>query len=97
MEYFTISNRTCSANFFQKADKVTRMLNGWVDSHPNDLIPAYIDPRTGNPGGGTAGMGALSDSFYEYLLKVKIQTFSLLHAKLRGAKVTTQMMTKHAR
>jgi len=43
-------------------------------SKPNGLYPNYINPKTGVWGQHHMSMGALGDSFYEYLLKTYLQS-----------------------
>ena len=40
---------------------------------PDGLVPLYISPQTGQPTSNKISMGAMGDSFYEYLLKVWVQ------------------------
>lgn len=41
---------------------------------PNGLYPNYLNPKTGKFGQQHISLGALGDSFYEYLLKAWIQS-----------------------
>lgn len=41
---------------------------------PNGLYPNYLNPKTGKWGQQHISLGALGDSFYEYLLKAWLQS-----------------------
>eukprot|EP00042_Codosiga_hollandica_P039661 m.334477 g.334477 ORF g.334477 m.334477 type:complete len:336 (+) comp55667_c0_seq4:198-1205(+) len=56
-------------------DKVTRVMEHMDSlSKTNGLVPQFIDPHSGQFGGGTITLGARGDSYYEYLLKQYLQT-----------------------
>lgn len=38
------------------------------------LLPTFLDPNTGAGASGDISMGAMADSYYEYLLKMWIQS-----------------------
>ena len=38
------------------------------------LLPTFLDPNTGEGSSGDISMGAMADSYYEYLLKMWIQS-----------------------
>lgn len=56
------------------------LFSWWVSGYVHlaqALLPTSINYSTGGPGGGQITMGALADSYYEYLLKVSPLTFLL--------------------
>ena len=43
-------------------------------STQDGLLPTFLDPTTGAGASGDISMGAMADSYYEYLLKMWIQS-----------------------
>ena len=41
---------------------------------PNNLVPMFINPHNGQLKSGTLTLGARADSYYEYLLKLWLQS-----------------------
>ncbi|XP_063824028.1 mannosyl-oligosaccharide alpha-1,2-mannosidase IA isoform X2 [Ostrinia nubilalis] len=67
MEFTYLSDVTGKDVYRQKVDRIREVLNN--AEKPNDLYPNFINPRTGQWGQKHISLGALGDSFYEYLLK----------------------------
>ncbi|KAM3960979.1 mannosyl-oligosaccharide alpha-1,2-mannosidase IA isoform 2-T2 [Aphomia sociella] len=67
MEFTYLSDVTGRDVYRQKVERIREALNN-VEK-PNDLYPNFINPRTGQWGQRHVSLGALGDSFYEYLLK----------------------------
>ena len=57
--------------FLYQVNRIREVLNGLTK--PNGLYPNYVNPKTGRWGNQHVSIGALGDSFYEYLLKSWIQ------------------------
>ncbi|XP_075552808.1 mannosyl-oligosaccharide 1,2-alpha-mannosidase IA-like isoform X1 [Dermacentor variabilis] len=72
LEFSYLSDITGNPIFREKVDKVRQVLAD-LDK-PKGLYPNYINPKTGRWGQHHMSMGALGDSFYEYLLKAWIQS-----------------------
>ncbi|XP_060525128.1 mannosyl-oligosaccharide 1,2-alpha-mannosidase IA isoform X1 [Cylas formicarius] len=72
MEFAYLSDVTAKSVYRNKVDKIRHVLR--EIEKPNGLYPNYLNPRTGKWGQHHMSMGALGDSFYEYLLKVWLQT-----------------------
>lgn len=72
LEFSYLSDITGNPVFREKVDKVRQVLAD-LDK-PKGLYPNYINPKTGRWGQHHMSMGALGDSFYEYLLKAWIQS-----------------------
>jgi len=72
MEYASLSERTGISEFAEKALKVYDVLDR--ANKPEGLYPVYIDPNNGSFRNRRVTLGALGDSFYEYLLKLWILT-----------------------
>ncbi|XP_072939712.1 mannosyl-oligosaccharide alpha-1,2-mannosidase IA isoform X2 [Epargyreus clarus] len=67
LEFTYLSDVTGNEVYRQKANRIRDVLNNV--SKPDGLYPNYINPRTGQWGQRHMSLGALGDSFYEYLLK----------------------------
>lgn len=72
LEFSYLSDITGDPVFREKVDRVRQVLAD-LDK-PRGLYPNYINPKTGRWGQHHMSMGALGDSFYEYLLKAWIQS-----------------------
>ncbi|XP_066586398.1 mannosyl-oligosaccharide 1,2-alpha-mannosidase IA-like [Prorops nasuta] len=72
MEFTYLSDITGNPEFRNKVENVRKVLKKL--EKPNGLYPNYINPRTGKWGQHHMSLGALGDSFYEYLLKAWIQS-----------------------
>ncbi|KAK3256549.1 hypothetical protein CYMTET_34318 [Cymbomonas tetramitiformis] len=70
MELMALSDRTCDPKYAKLAEAAEAALvkSGRLSGH-NGLFLDKVHPQTGTASG-SSSMGALSDSFYEYLLKV---------------------------
>eukprot|EP01112_Ceratiomyxa_fruticulosa_P004351 TRINITY_DN1486_c0_g2_i10.p1 TRINITY_DN1486_c0_g2~~TRINITY_DN1486_c0_g2_i10.p1 ORF type:complete len:541 (-),score=118.09 TRINITY_DN1486_c0_g2_i10:163-1785(-) len=73
MEYAYLSQHTGNPEFRQKAFRVIESLNE-IPRHPSGLYPVYVNPESGTFSRSLITLGALGDSFYEYLLKVWLLT-----------------------
>ncbi|XP_021200614.3 mannosyl-oligosaccharide alpha-1,2-mannosidase IA isoform X1 [Helicoverpa armigera] len=67
LEFTYLSDVTGRDIYRQKVNRIREVLNN-IDK-PGDLYPNFINPRTGQWGQRHMSLGALGDSFYEYLLK----------------------------
>ncbi|XP_059056617.1 mannosyl-oligosaccharide alpha-1,2-mannosidase IA [Achroia grisella] len=67
LEFTYLSEVTGRDVYKQKVDRIRDVLNNI--EKPGDLYPNFINPRTGQWGQRHVSLGALGDSFYEYLLK----------------------------
>ncbi|XP_049821507.1 mannosyl-oligosaccharide 1,2-alpha-mannosidase IA-like isoform X1 [Aethina tumida] len=72
LEFSYLSDVTGNPVYKQKVEHIRQFLQG-LDK-PNGLYPNYLNPKTGKWGQHHMSMGALGDSFYEYLLKAWLQT-----------------------
>lgn len=72
LEFTYLTRITGDPVYAEKVNKIRDVLNR--ASKPDGLYPNYINPRTGNWGQKHVSLGALGDSFYEYLLKSWIMT-----------------------
>ncbi|KAF7284746.1 hypothetical protein GWI33_021615 [Rhynchophorus ferrugineus] len=72
LEMAYLSDVTGNTIYRNKVDKVRQVLSQ-IDK-PNGLYPNYLNPRSGKWGQHHMSMGALGDSFYEYLLKAWLQS-----------------------
>lgn len=72
LEFAYLSDVTGNPIYRNKVDKIREVLQKL--EKPNGLYPNYFNPKTGKWGQHHMSMGALGDSFYEYLLKAWIQS-----------------------
>ncbi|KAJ8314609.1 hypothetical protein KUTeg_006759, partial [Tegillarca granosa] len=72
LEFVYLSDITGKEVYREKVNKVRETLNQL--EKPNGLYPNYLNPRTGKWGQQHTAIGALGDSFYEYLLKSWLQS-----------------------
>eukprot|EP00271_Cylindrocystis_brebissonii_P003675 TRINITY_DN1490_c0_g1_i1.p1 TRINITY_DN1490_c0_g1~~TRINITY_DN1490_c0_g1_i1.p1 ORF type:complete len:664 (-),score=202.07 TRINITY_DN1490_c0_g1_i1:463-2454(-) len=71
VEMIALSQRTGDPKYAAKAEHVIQKLD---EIYPADgLLPLYISASTGRPTTSKISMGAMGDSFYEYLVKVWVQ------------------------
>jgi mannosyl-oligosaccharide alpha-1,2-mannosidase len=68
MEFSYLSHHTNNSHYAELALKVIETLR--KRQPPNGLYPIFVNINDGSPSGGVVSLGALGDSFYEYLLKV---------------------------
>jgi len=71
LEFAYLSYITGDPVYLEKVNRIREVLNGLTK--PNGLYPNYVNPKTGRWGNQHVSVGALGDSFYEYLLKAWIQ------------------------
>ncbi|RWS12991.1 alpha 1:2 mannosidase precursor-like protein [Dinothrombium tinctorium] len=72
LEFVYLADLTNNVEF---KEKVFTVRNALQAAHPiNGLYPNYINPKTGKWGQRHISVGALGDSFYEYLIKAWIQS-----------------------
>ncbi|BDA46113.1 Mannosyl-oligosaccharide 1,2-alpha-mannosidase IA [Coccomyxa sp. Obi] len=70
LELIQTSLKTGNPIYAQKTEAVIKFLN---DKYPDQgLLPLYIHPETGQATTQMVSLGAMGDSYYEYLLKVWI-------------------------
>ncbi|KAL4708310.1 hypothetical protein ACJJTC_007716 [Scirpophaga incertulas] len=69
IEFTYLSEVTGNDVYKQKVERIREVLNNI--EKPNDLYPNFINPRSGQWGQKHISLGALGDSFYEYLLKAE--------------------------
>ena len=67
MEFAYLSDITGNPVYKQKVEKIREVVVSL--ERPKKLYPNYLHPNTGNWGQEHTSLGALGDSFYEYLLK----------------------------
>ena len=67
MEFAYLSDITGDPTFTQLVERVRTVIQ--ERPRPKKLYPNYLNPKTGKWGQQHTSMGALGDSFYEYLLK----------------------------
>jgi len=72
LEFNYLSDVTGNPVFREKIQKINEVLRKL--DRPDGLYPNYLNPRTGRWGQQHISIGALGDSFYEYLLKSWIQS-----------------------
>jgi len=72
MEYATLSRYTNNPEYSRKALKVFDQLDSM--DKPDGLYPVYINQHSGTFARNHITLGALGDSFYEYLLKMYLLT-----------------------
>ena len=67
MEFAYLSDITGNPLYKDLVERVRNVV--LKSSRPQNLYPNYLNPKTGKWGQQHTSMGALGDSFYEYLLK----------------------------
>ncbi|KAL0280856.1 UNVERIFIED_CONTAM: hypothetical protein PYX00_002021 [Menopon gallinae] len=72
LEFSYLSDVTGNSLFRSKVDHIRHVLQGM--EKPRGLYPNYLNPKSGKWGQHHMSVGALGDSFYEYLLKAWIQS-----------------------
>ncbi|XP_030031428.1 mannosyl-oligosaccharide 1,2-alpha-mannosidase IA [Manduca sexta] len=72
LEFTYLSDVTGRDVYRKKVEKIREVL--YNIEKPGDLYPNFINPRTGQWGQRHISLGALGDSFYEYLLKAWLQS-----------------------
>ncbi|KAI5738393.1 hypothetical protein M8J77_006389 [Diaphorina citri] len=72
LEFVYLSDVTGNPIYREKVEKIRSVISSI--EKPNGLYPNYLNPKTGHWGQSHISMGALGDSFYEYLLKAWIQS-----------------------
>lgn len=72
LEFSYISDITGNPVYKEKVQKIRDVL--YKMEKPQGLYPNYLNPKTGRWGQHHMSVGALGDSFYEYLLKAWIQS-----------------------
>ncbi|XP_015777642.1 PREDICTED: mannosyl-oligosaccharide 1,2-alpha-mannosidase IA-like [Acropora digitifera] len=72
LEFVYLSKITGQPIYAQKVNKVREVLN--QIEKPNGLYPNFLNPRSGVWGSHHVSLGALGDSFYEYLVKSWVMT-----------------------
>ncbi|KAI6186259.1 Alpha-1,2-Mannosidase [Aphelenchoides besseyi] len=72
LEFVYLSELTNNAMYRHKVEKIRDVLE--KAEKKDGLYPNYLDPQTGEFVGSHVSLGALGDSFYEYLIKGYIQT-----------------------
>ena len=65
--YAYLSDITGIPVYREKVEKIRQAVRG--AERPSRLYPTYLNPETGHWGQQHTSVGALGDSFYEYLLK----------------------------
>ena len=73
LEFVYLSAATGDLKYAQKAYKIRQFMDGM--SKPYDgLYMNYVNPTTGIRGEDSISIGALGDSYYEYLIKSWVQS-----------------------
>ena len=62
-----MSEITGDSKYVEKVEKIREVIVS--SQRPKNLYPNYLNPKTGKWGQQHTSVGALGDSFYEYLLK----------------------------
>ncbi|KAL0480040.1 mannosyl-oligosaccharide alpha-1,2-mannosidase [Acrasis kona] len=86
VEYKYLSHHTGNPIYANKADRVLEVLESQHKSHPG-LYSNYINTEEGTFAQEWFSLGALGDSFYEYLLKQYILTNDMKYWKVYRASV----------
>uniref|UniRef100_A0A1W7RB10 alpha-1,2-Mannosidase n=1 Tax=Hadrurus spadix TaxID=141984 RepID=A0A1W7RB10_9SCOR len=72
LEFTYLSHITGNPVYKEKVDNIRQIL--YKMDKPQGLYPNYLNPKTGRWGQHHMSIGALGDSFYEYLLKAWVQS-----------------------
>lgn len=72
MEFSYLSDVTGNPVYRERVMNIRQLLKDIPK--PNGLYPNYLNPKTGKWGQQHISLGALGDSFYEYLLKAWLQS-----------------------
>ncbi|XP_064473355.1 mannosyl-oligosaccharide 1,2-alpha-mannosidase IA-like [Ornithodoros turicata] len=72
LEFTYLSDITGNPVYRDKVMRIRKLLHGM--EKPKGLYPNFLNPKTGHWGQHHMSMGALGDSFYEYLLKAWLQS-----------------------
>lgn len=72
LEFAYLSHITGDSQYLNKVKRIREVLKSL--EKPDGLYPNYLNPNTGRWGQHHMCMGALGDSFYEYLLKSYLQS-----------------------
>ncbi|KAE9549711.1 hypothetical protein FO519_007075 [Halicephalobus sp. NKZ332] len=72
LEFEYLTQITGNKIYLQKVQKIRDFLE--KAEKPNGLYPTYLNPNTGKFGNNHVSLGALGDSFYEYLIKSYLLT-----------------------
>lgn len=67
LEFVYLSKVTGDPTYAKKVHRIREVVD--QIQKPNGLFPNYLNPRSGNWGSQHVSLGALGDSFYEYLIK----------------------------
>ncbi|CEP20095.1 hypothetical protein [Parasitella parasitica] len=78
LEFRYLSHLTGDSKYWDAAEKVMDRMSELVDAKGSSaldgLVPIYIDPYSGNFASREIRLGSRGDSYYEYLLKLYLQT-----------------------
>ena len=77
MEFAYLSDITGIPVYREKVERIRQAVRGV--ERPSRLYPNYLNPVTGHWGQQHTSVGALGDSFYEYLLKARIIQVRIRH------------------
>lgn len=69
MEFSYLSDITGNPVYKEKVEKLRTFVKQKFSERTDNLYPNYLNPRTGNWGDQHTSLGAMGDSFYEYLIK----------------------------
>lgn len=72
LEFNYLSDVTGDGTFRDKIRQIVTAIRS--QDRPDGLYPNYLNPKSGRWGQQHVSMGALGDSFYEYLLKAWLQS-----------------------
>jgi mannosyl-oligosaccharide alpha-1,2-mannosidase len=72
LEFQYLTHLTGDMKYLEKVEKIRQHLKSI--NKPGGLYPNFLNPNTGNWGTKHISLGALGDSFYEYLLKSWLMT-----------------------
>eukprot|EP00656_Telonema_subtile_P012839 TRINITY_DN16498_c0_g1_i1.p1 TRINITY_DN16498_c0_g1~~TRINITY_DN16498_c0_g1_i1.p1 ORF type:complete len:748 (-),score=218.19 TRINITY_DN16498_c0_g1_i1:127-2370(-) len=72
LEFKALSHHTGDLKYHRTAHAVYNKLESITP--PNGLLPLFLQPGTGNFAGNQISLGAMGDSYYEYLIKLYLYT-----------------------
>ncbi|OHT08081.1 Mannosyl-oligosaccharide 1,2-alpha-mannosidase MNS1 [Tritrichomonas foetus] len=92
LEFYTLSLLTGDQRFAKKAAKIHKYL---FHLYPNDgLYPERVNTESGRPHGFIYSVDSMSDSFYEYLIKLYLMTSGTQTKYLEKYLLTTESIEK---
>jgi mannosyl-oligosaccharide alpha-1,2-mannosidase len=93
LEFEYLSHITGNSTYREKVQKIRDVLD--KVEKPQGLYPNYMSPATGQFTGSHISLGALGDSFYEYLIKSYLLTNKTDSQAIRMHKEASEAVQKH--